>query len=202
MTSRNIKDIILNEILLPSLRRLYEEDYFNIFHNASERNICARLAHHMENIMRCCDDNILFMDYYVDVEYNLMGAGNPKFYQYHKSNPKYMVSDLLIHGRGCLQNMLAIEMKKKGQSRKVREDKERLESLVSSMSDNPESQYIYETVVGAFITYSREEVMIELFENINGHGAKTGEIVYVCYAEGDRYSSLEMIRDSFNSSAS
>lgn len=201
MTSYNLKEIIINEILMPSLYRLYEEDYFNIYYHATERNICARLAHHMENIMRCCDNNMLFGSYYVDVEYNLMGAGSPKLYQYHKSNPKYMVSDLLIHGRGCLQNMLAIEMKKKGQSRKVIEDKERLESLVSSMSDNPESQYIYKTIVGAFITYSPKEILIELFEDINGHGEKTGEIEFVCNADGDRFLSLDMIRDSLNTSA-
>lgn len=196
MTSYNLKEIIINEILMPSLYRLYEEDYFNIYYHATERNICARLAHHMENIMRCCDDNMFFIGYYVDVEYNLMGAGNPKYYQFHTSNPKYMVSDLLIHGRGCLQNMLAIEMKKKGQSRKVKEDKERLESLVSSMSDNLESQYIYETIVGAFITYSPKEVKIELFEDINGHGGKTEEMELVCIADGIRCASLDMIRDS------
>lgn len=202
MTSYNLKDIIINEILMPSIFRLYKKDYFNIYYHATERNICARLAHHMENIMRCCDNNILFISYYVDVEYNLMGAGNPKYYQYHTSNPKYMVSDLLIHGRGCLQNMLAIELKKKGQSRKVKEDKERLMSLVSSMSDNPESQYIYETIVGAFITYSREDVKIELFEDINGHGEKTREIEFVCNADGDRFLSLDMTRDSLNTSTS
>ena len=202
MTSCNIKDIILNEILMPSLHRLYEEDYFNIYHDASERNICARLAHHIENIMRNCEDKMLFLNYYVDVEYNRMGAGNPKYYQHHNSNPKYMVSDLLIHGRGHFRNMLAIEMKKKGESRKVKEDKERLVSLVSSMPDNPDSQYIYETVVGAFITFSPKEVKIELFEDVNGHGEKTGEMEFVCCSDGDRYLSLEMIRDSFNSSAS
>ena len=198
----DMRDIIINDILIPSLIKLYNIDIHNIQIGTSERNICARLAHHMENIMRCCDNNILFISYYVDVEDNLMGAGNPKYYQYHTSNPKYMVSDLLIHGRGCLQNMLAIELKKKGQSRKVKEDKERLVSLVSSMSDNPESQYIYETIVGAFITYSREDVKIELFEDINGHGEKTREIEFVCNADGDRFLSLDMTRDSLNTSTS
>lgn len=46
------RDIIINDILIPSLKRLYQEDYDNIRFGVSERNICARLAHHMENIMR------------------------------------------------------------------------------------------------------------------------------------------------------
>ena len=45
-------NIIVNDILIPSLKRLYQVDYDNIRFGVSERNICARLAHHMENIMR------------------------------------------------------------------------------------------------------------------------------------------------------
>ena len=46
------RDIIIHDILIPSLKRLYQRDYDNIRFGVSERNICARLAHHMENIMR------------------------------------------------------------------------------------------------------------------------------------------------------
>lgn len=191
-----MKDIIVKEILLPSLRRLYENDYFNIYYGVSERNICARFAHHMEDIMHSCDYSEFFEAYYIDVEYNRMGVGCPKFYQNHKRELKYMVSDLLIHGRGRLQNLLAIEMKRKGNYHGVKEDKERLASLVSSMSDYPESEYIYNTIVGAFITYSPKDVKIELFEDNNGHGSKTGEMEFVCYAEQERYMTLEMISDS------
>ncbi len=45
----------MNEILLPSLKVLYSVDYDNIRFGVSERNICARLAHHMENHMRKYD---------------------------------------------------------------------------------------------------------------------------------------------------
>ena len=47
-----MRDIIVQEILIKSLTRLYEMDYDNIRFGVSERNICARLAHHMENLMR------------------------------------------------------------------------------------------------------------------------------------------------------
>lgn len=46
------KAIVLHDILIPSICILYKEDFSNIRFGVSERNICARLAHHMENIMR------------------------------------------------------------------------------------------------------------------------------------------------------
>lgn len=38
-----MRDIIINDILIPSLQRLYKVDYNNILFRVSERNICARL---------------------------------------------------------------------------------------------------------------------------------------------------------------
>ena len=72
------RDIIINDILIPSLKRLYQVDYDNIRFGVSERNICARLALHMENIMREYDsshDTNYFIGYNADVEYNRMGNG-------------------------------------------------------------------------------------------------------------------------------
>ena len=85
------KGIIINDILIPSLKRLYQEDYDNIRFGVSERNICARLAHHMENIMREYDDSHSTMNirnYYADVEYNRMGNGNLKQYENIEHRPK------------------------------------------------------------------------------------------------------------------
>ena len=45
-----MRNIIINEVLIPALRKLYETDYDNIRFGVSERNICARLSLHMENI--------------------------------------------------------------------------------------------------------------------------------------------------------
>jgi len=42
---------IIYDLLIPSLHKLYEMDYFNIRIGVSERNICARLAHHMETFI-------------------------------------------------------------------------------------------------------------------------------------------------------
>lgn len=80
------KELIL-EILIQSLQRLYEIDETNIKYEVSERNICARLAHHMENIMREYDqqhNSYYFQKYYVDVEYNRMGFGDLKHFEDYK----------------------------------------------------------------------------------------------------------------------
>lgn len=177
------KDIIINDILIPSLRRLYEVDYLNIKYGVSERNICARLAHHMENIMREYDRKnncYVFDDYYADVEYNRMGNGDPKHYENDKQLKQYMVADLLIQRRGY-RNLLAVEMKRKGNKKHVLEDIARLKKLVSTTP--PESDdCVFGTLVGAFITYSKEDVIMCLFEDKNGYGEQVGEIQF-CYDE-------------------
>ena len=161
-----MKDIILNEILIPSLKRLYQEDYNNIKFGVSERNICARLAHHMENIMREYDDHHYpsqFQDYYADVEYNRMSNGDYKFYEDSLKRPRYMVSDLLIHCRGCKRNLLAAEMKRKGNKVGVDKDKERLSSLVTPYTHDQLPDCVHDTLLGAFVEYSTRGVNMDLF---------------------------------------
>ena len=161
-----MKDIILHDILIPSLKRLYQEDYNNIKYGVSERNICARLAHHMENIMREYDDHHYpsqFQDYYADVEYNRMSNGDYKFYEDNRKRPRYMVSDLLIHCRGRKRNLLAVEMKRKGNKVGVDKDKERLSSLVTPYTQDQLPDCVHDTLLGAFIEYSTKGVNMDLF---------------------------------------
>ena len=176
-----MRDIIVHEILIPSLKRLYAVDYNIIRFGVSERNICARLAHHMENLMRKYDKvngEDVFHDYFADVEYNRMGNGDLKHYESCAHRPVYMVSDLLIQKRGYGRNLLAVEMKRKGNHRHVAEDKERLKSLVSSPDNyDEELRCVHDTLVGAFIEYSPNGVFVELFVNVDGKGEKTEEIV-------------------------
>lgn len=161
-----MKDIILHDILIPSLKRLYQEDYNNIKYGVSERNICARLAHHMENIMRKYDDQHYpsqFQDYYADVEYNRMSNGDYKFYEDSLKRPRYMVSDLLIHCRGHKRNLLAVEMKRKGNKVGVDKDKERLSSLVTPYTNDQLPDCVHDTLLGAFIEYSIKGVNMDFF---------------------------------------
>ena len=177
-----MKEIIIQYILIPSLFRLYNEDYDNIFCGVSERNICARLAHHMENIMREFDLNNhtdYFNHYFADVEYNRMGNGILKQYENSEHRPVYMVSDLLIQSRGVPRNYLAVEMKRKGNYRNNQEDRNRLKSIVSSSRNRDYAiNCVHDTLVGAFIVYSPKGVQIELYEDVDGVGAECGSFCF------------------------
>ena len=174
-----MREIIINEIMIPSLQKLYKVDYDNIRLDVSERNICARLAHHMENRMRRYDrdnERKLFRKYYADVEYNRMGNGDIKQYENSEHLPKRMVSDLLIQSRGEEPNFLAVEMKKKKNDLNRDEDRQRLKALVSPVPVDHKLPCVYGTLVGAFIIFSSEDVVIELYWYDEGKGKKTGEI--------------------------
>ena len=162
------KAIVLHDILIPSIFKLYKEDFSNIRFGVSERNICARLAHHMENIMREYDTKnktSFFMSYYADVEYNRMGNGDMKFYEDSQKRPRYMVSDLLIQSRGYEGNLLAVELKKKGATKKaIANDLKRLESLVTPGALSQLTGCVHDTLLGAFIIYSKDGVDMDIFE--------------------------------------
>lgn len=200
MTEREKRDIIIDDILQPSLCRLYEMDYDNIRFGVSERNICGRLAYHMENIMREFDtdhNSDLFIHYYADVEYNRMGNGELKRYENSEHLPQYMVADLLIQSRGEPRNLLAVEMKRSTNYVNRQEDRERLEALVSTAPVHSTLPCVYGTMVGAFIIYSPDIVIVEFYESVNRHGVKTGEIRFVCRIDGERFLSLEKTNETW-----
>ena len=171
------KAIVLHNILIPSICILYKEDFNNIRFDVSERNICARLAHHMENIMREYDaknETSFFTSYYADVEYNRMGNGDMKYYEDSLKRPKYMVSDLLIQSRGYEGNLLAVELKKKGSTKKaISKDRERLKSLVTPGSLSQLTGCVHDTLLGAFIIYSKDGVDMDIFE----FSSKEGNVI-------------------------
>lgn len=162
------KAIVLHDILIPSICILYNEDFSNIRFDVSERNICARLAHHMENIMREYDaknGTSFFTSYYADVEYNRMGNGDMKYYEDSLKRPKYMVSDLLIQSRGYEGNLLAVELKKKGATKEaINNDIKRLKSLVTPGALSQLTGCVHDTLLGAFIIYSKDGVDMDVFE--------------------------------------
>lgn len=197
MTDTEKKKIVINEILIPSLRLLYGIDYFNIRNRVSERNICARFAHHIENRMREYDkghNSSLFQCYYADVEYNRMNNGNLKHYEDSERRPRSMVSDLLIHNRGPRLNYLAVEMKHKDNYQKRQNDRERLKSIVSMPAESNLDDCVYGTLIGAFIIYSADEIKVELFEA----NKEPNEIDFVCYSDNQRFISLNKTYDTWN----
>lgn len=171
------KAIVLHDILIPSICKLYKEDFSNIRFDVSERNICARLAHHMENIMREYDAKnrtSFFTSYYADVEYNRMGNGDMKYYEDSLKRPKYMVSDLLIQSRGYEGNLLAVELKKKGARKEaIDNDIKRLKSLVTPGSLSQLTGCVHDTLLGTFIIYSKDGVDMDIFE----FSSKEGKVI-------------------------
>ena len=62
---------------------------------------------------------------------------------------------------GC--ELLAIEMKRKGNKKNVDKDKERLASLVSPFTRESLDDCVHDTLLGAFIVYCLKGADIELF---------------------------------------
>ena len=193
MVNQTVRNSIIDGFLIPSLQRLYEKDYFNIRIGVSERNICARLAHHMETIMHEKDN---FRDYLADVEDNRKNDGTIKHSEGYKKVSLLMVSDLIVHKRNADNNLLAVEMKRWNNPKKREHDRFRLKSVVSSPEEGKDD-CVYDTTLGAFIIYSTQKVLIEFYEHVNGKGDLIGEIEFICRLEGNRCLSLEIIREDW-----
>lgn len=184
---------IIYDILIPSLHKLYEKDYFNIRIGVSERNICARLAHHMEIIIH---ESNQYKDYFADVEYNRKNDGTIKHSEGYKKVSLPMVSDLIVHKRDSENNLLAVEMKRWNNYDKRKADRDRLESIVSSpMPESRKDDCVYDTTLGAFIIYSPNKIKIEFYENMHGQGTLTGIMEFVCIFDRELFVSLEKIKD-------
>lgn len=191
MPNNRERDIIVSQILLPSLRKLYEMDYFNIRNGVSERNICARLAHNMEIIMH---ESNLYIDYFADVEYNRKNDGSGKHYDNSQKVSPAMVADLIVHKRNADNNLLAVEMKRWNNYDKRKADRERLESVVSS-PEVKKDDCVYDTTLGVFIIYSPERIFLEFYENVNGNGKQAGEMELACIMDDSRLVSLEIVEE-------
>jgi len=193
MVNQTVRNNIIDGFLIPSLQRLYEKDYFNIRIGVSERNICARLAHHMETIMHEKDN---FRDYFADVEYNRKNDGTIKHSEGYKKVSLLMVSDLIVHKRNADNNLLAVEMKRWNNYDKRKVDRDRLKSVVSSPEEGKDD-CVYDTTLGAFIIYSAGKVLVEFYGKVNGKGDWIGEMEFQCRLEGNRCLSLEIIRENW-----
>ncbi len=62
-------------------------------------------------------------------------------------------------------------------------DRRRLEALTSSVPADRNLPCVYGTLVGAFIVISPQDVIVELYENRDGHGKKTDEDLNFRYDE-------------------
>jgi hypothetical protein len=104
------------KLLQESLDTLFNINKRNIEMDVSEMNLYSRLAHHTENLIKA--DITTFNGDYADTEYNRNYGGIIKKVDYSSDGPKSVRCDWLIHSRGLKDpdNILALEMKKKGKS--------------------------------------------------------------------------------------
>lgn len=164
------RDFIINHVLLPAIKELYEKDYGSIRIGVSERNICARLAHYMENIVKTSEENCEnnSFEIHADVEYNRIGCGDVKriVVDSETDRKKAITSDLLLHVRGG-RNFLAVEMKKTSLKGKAQEDRRRLQLMVSPRKRDDDLTCVRDTKVGAMIIYSEKQAEIEIYEYVS-----------------------------------
>jgi len=183
------KNILLN-MLKRAIKILYETDYENIKLDVTEQNICARLAHHLENLMREYDNSHIrkmFKYYYVDVEYNRMvdlnGKKQKKSIIFPCGIEETIICDLLVHSRGKVKkqdNLLALEMKKTKNEDSVDSDQERLMSLISPAPNDSQCKSMYNTLLGVFLEYNENECNMICYEYYDGEDKymKTEGVVY------------------------
>lgn len=186
-----MKKTILINLLKKAICILFDVDYENIRLGVTERNVCARLAHHLENLMREYDYNRkrkLFKKNYVDVEYNRLvdinGNIQKKSIIYPRGHKETIICDLLVHSRGKVQkqdNLLALEMKKSNNEDSVDSDQNRLICLISPAPDDSKCKCMYNTLLGVFLVYNEKDCVMTLYEYINetgGYVLKTEGVVY------------------------
>lgn len=113
-----------------------EKEKENILSNIAERNLCGRLAHHMEVLLTKYGLN----DYFVDIEYNRKQKGELKTILNEELEVIIIQTDIILHSRGNNiknDNLIAIEMKKSYQNRSEKNsDRKRLIALTKGSYDD------------------------------------------------------------------
>ena len=172
MDKKELKKLVL-DLLEKAIKKVYATDRDVITNKVSERCVCARLAFHLENIMRASEYRESFLGYFVDVEYDRMADANPK----HIVGEKRHVCDLLIHSRGHKNpdNLLALEMKVHDNNTNVTCDLCRLTHIVQSSDENSQG-FVRDTIVGVFLRIQDKKYKIRTFDGDINNGKPSDEV--------------------------
>ncbi|MBF8457144.1 hypothetical protein IV494_08100 [Kaistella sp. G5-32] len=112
-----------------------QADLQNILNDVNERNLCGRLAIHLNDKLK----DINLPGYFVDPEYNRNRNGSLKTILNDEFNEITINCDIIIHSRGHnkkADNLIAIEMKKSNRSDDHKKsDKNRLKALTKISYD-------------------------------------------------------------------
>lgn len=124
-----------NRIVSPALDDFFAKERSSILEDVSERNLCARLAMHLENQLKAAG----LVGYYADPEYNRKQDGQVKTILDGNSEIIQITCDLIVHSRGEIpakDNLIALEMAKPNKSAAdMRDDRNRLMALTKSSYD-------------------------------------------------------------------
>lgn len=158
---------MLITLLKKAIACLFINDKRNIDMQVSEMNLCARLAHYLENEIR---QYILFDGYYVDTEYNKTFGNMKKRVIYSDGKLHSVRCDLLIHSRGLLKpdNLLALEMKKEKVDSNVEDDHDRLQHIILPRTNETPIDAVCDTVLGVFLRIEKKGYVLTKYWYDNG----------------------------------
>ncbi|WP_195618334.1 hypothetical protein [Clostridium paraputrificum] len=126
-----------------------------------ERCMCGSLAIRLHDIFMCKSK---YNKYYVDIEYNRQGLGDPKIIDEFGGR---IFTDIIVHSRGELpdcDNLIAIEMKIKENSDNVKNSLDR-KRLMLMTGENRSNGTVSGYQLGVFYEIDRREktILIEYF---------------------------------------
>jgi len=126
----------LNQIITPALDDFFTNELSSILADVAERNLCARLAMHLENHMKA----VGLVGYYADPEYNRQQEGQVKTILDGNLEVIQITCDLIVHSRGEIleqDNLIALEMAKPNKTAAdMQNDRNRLIALTKSSYDD------------------------------------------------------------------
>ncbi|MBU3964892.1 hypothetical protein KKA96_00760 [Patescibacteria group bacterium] len=137
---RNFSDNEIKAHLFVALDQLFKNDAFLLKNKAHERSTAHKLAEYLQRF---------FPSYHVDCEYNLRGI-NTKILlrKCNGENKEKVFPDIVIHHRGCDDNLLVIEIKPSKSSNVDKCDDAKLIEFTKQTGD-------YKYQLGLFIGFNK-----------------------------------------------
>lgn len=174
----------MKQLLDRALATFFRVEADNIALGTNERNLCGRLAIHLNELLPEFGLN----GYYADTEYNRNQDGQVKTILDHREVVVSINCDLILHSRGELvkgDNLIAFEMKKSTRPDQEKEDdRNRLRAMtkqsydgVRSANGNTHPEHVCGYVIGAFIELdvNARKYVVELFERGDRVGTERGQ---------------------------
>lgn len=125
----------LNRIFALALDDFFRIELSSILADVAERNLCSRLAMHLENHMKAAG----LVGYYADSEYNRKQESQIKTILDGNFEIIQITCDLIVHSRGEIperDNLIALEMAKPNKiATDMQNDRNRLMALTKSSFD-------------------------------------------------------------------